>query len=161
MKLSRILSGVILCAVLSTQTASANKIYAEKSKAMAVLSGQYLKALEAQELPAIEQFLHPQIAYKNSTANRVVGASDRQQGKPAAMAALNQMFQHRKLKFEIQHAVYSGDYGVVNGVLHEQMGSAQQAQKVTLPFTMILQVKDGKIVSHEDIVDFRNLPTRK
>ena len=161
MKLSRILSGVILCAVLSTQTASANKIYAEKSKAIAVLSGQYLKALEAQQLSTIEQFLHPKITYKNATVNQVVGASDTQQGKPAAMAALNQMFQHRKLKFEIQHAVYSGDYGVLNGVLHEQMDSAQQANKVTWPFTMILRVEDGKIVSHEDIVDRRNLPTRK
>lgn len=140
---------------LHAQDAAPEPTYAEATAATAPVADAYFAAYIARDWDALEPLLADDGSFQDPTATRVFG-SVAAEGRAAVMERFRKGYVGiTHMQFATTRRMMSGDVAIYEGAL--DWGLALQGgamvQSVT-PMVIVLTVRNGKIASHRDYVDY-------
>lgn len=143
----------VLVAILPA--AASAQDYSATSAVTRDVASDYLQAYIARDWDRLETLLGDEASFEDPTAKLVFGGGIRQ-GKPAMMTMFREGYSSiTDMRFDEQLRFAAGNIAVFEGVLTwtalHQGGVPVTAE---MPFVVILEVEDGKVVSHRDHADY-------
>ncbi len=162
-KLAPILAAALLLTALqvraqSTPAAAAAgpAVYMAAGAATRPVADAYFAAYFARDWARLEPLLADDVSLNDPTATLLFGAGGGAIGKTQVMTGLRTVFAGVKaFDFRQQRALYSGNFAIYEGDLDMtiDMRDGRDVSSTT-PMVVVLEVKDGKIFSHRDYVDY-------
>ncbi len=129
---------------------------AERSAQTEVIAKLYFDAYIARDWDRLEPLLDEQIRFDDATAHLVFGAVGKQ-GKAVLMKAFRETYASiRDMRFHPQSQFASGEHMVFVGELEWSIGLPDGLTVGNrMPFVVRLQVRDGKVLEHQDTADYK------
>ena len=110
------------------------------------------------EFDAMERLADPAVSFEDPTANTVFGGAV-VSGREQTYAKMRQTFAgFTHLAFRPTRKYFSGEHAVMEGVIDwtfKGETAGQQISIVGMPLVIILQVREGRVLTHRDFGDYR------
>ena len=129
--------------------------YQRFSTETAAVADPYFNAYIAMDWAKVEALAADNISVRDPTAARLFGAAGAE-GKATVMHNFRTTYAGLKgMRFETTRTIHSGDLAIYEGALEWtlDMRDGRDVTSVT-PMVIVLEVSDGKVVSHRDYVDY-------
>lgn len=150
---------ILAAALAHTIPASAQEgpapSYAEASAATAPVAEAYVTAYTTRDWDTLEAHLAEDASFEDPTATLVFGGI-RSDGRAAMMERFRVGYASlTHMEFERSRTIVAGDVAVYEGALAWglDLGNGTLVESVT-PMVIVVTVKDGKVVTHRDYVDY-------
>lgn len=145
----------LAASIIAIPSSAAAQSYAEASEMTRTIADEYFNAYVGLDWDRLEPLLADDASFKDPTARLVfggVGATD----KTAMMSLFREGYAAiTEMKFEEDRRIIAGDVAVFEGSLTwTAIHRGGVPVTATLPFVTIIEVKDGKVVSHRDHGDY-------
>jgi ketosteroid isomerase-like protein len=150
---------MIFCfaALLYVSFVSSENKTANSSNKQAFFAEDYLKTFYAKDFQALESFYTDRSVFEAPAGLWHTSAQAlKAQGKEEVLSLLKTSLQHSPQSTLNLHEYYqSGDFTIVHGHLSVEKtvyaaGASSQTVKEQFPVTVILKIKDGKVLMHEE-----------
>lgn len=110
------------------------------------------------EFDAMERLADPAVSFDDPTANTVFGGTI-VSGREQTYAKMRQTFAGiTHLAFRPTRKYFSGEHAVMEGVIDwtfKGEAAGQQISIVDMPLVIILQIHEGRVLTHRDFGDYR------
>lgn len=128
---------------------------AERSAQTEAIARPYLDAYIARDWDRLEPLLDEEVRFDDATAHLVFGAVGKQ-GKAVLMKAFRETYASiRDMRFIQQSRFASGEHMVFVGELEWGIGLPDGLNVDSrMPFVVRLQVRNGKVLEHQDTADY-------
>lgn len=129
--------------------------YAEASVVTSDVASRYLDAYIARDWDALEPLLADEATFRDPTAKLVFGGEGAT-GKAAMMTMFRQGYSAiTDMGFEEDRRIVGGTVGIFEGTLTwTALHRGGVPVTARMPFVLILELEDGKVVSHRDYGDY-------
>lgn len=129
---------------------------AERSAQTEAVAKPYFDAYIARDWQRLEPLLDDHIHFDDATAKLVFGAVGKQ-GKAELLKAFRETYASiHDMKFHPTSQFASGEHMVFVGELEWRIGMPDGLLVDTrMPFVVRLQVRDGKVLEHQDTADYK------
>lgn len=144
----------LLAFAVPASAATENR-YTAETAATAPIADAYAAAYVALDWDRLEPLLADDASFLDPTATLVFGSVGTQ-GKVAVMKNFRSAYASlRKMSLTKRQVIHSGHFALYIGDLTwtVDMGDGRDVSSVT-PIVIVIEVKDGKVVSHRDYVDY-------
>jgi hypothetical protein len=150
------LSLALLSSILPACAQPARPSLAELSAQTEAIAKPYFEAYIARDWGRLEPLLDEQVRFDDATAQLVFGAVGKQ-GKAELMTAFRETYASiRDMRFHQQSQFTSGEHVVFVGELEWSIGLPDGLKVETrMPFVVRLQVRNGKVLEHQDTADYK------
>lgn len=156
--------GLSLLSMMSMQTLHAaspaqpdvlKQSYAQAAQITAEVGQRYLQAYFHKDWQQLEPLLAEHASFADPTATQLFGAADKI-GKAAIMQAFRDNYAPISFQFQQESQMEAIDHAIFFGKLSWTY-QLKQGQLVVdkMPMMVVLQIQDGKVISHRDYADYR------
>jgi ketosteroid isomerase-like protein len=156
-KTLRCVASLILAIFFTLPAGAAQKApdYNQLSAVTAETGQRYLQAYFAKDWNTLETLLADTASFADPTATQLFGAETKT-GKTAIMAAFRTHYAPISFQFSQESSMFAIDHAIFVGQLSWTYQQAQQKLVVEkMPIVVVLQMADGRVVSHRDYADYR------
>jgi len=151
------LTSLIFSIVLSPLQAAEQKVpdYSQLSAVTAATSQRYLQAYFAKDWNTLETLLADTASFADPTATQLFGAETKT-GKTVIMQAFREHYAPISFQFTQDSSMFAIDHAIFVGKLSWTYQLPKQKLVVEkMPMVVVLQMVDGRVVSHRDYADYR------
>lgn len=153
----RCVASLFLAIFLTLPAGAAQKApdYNQLSAVTAENSQRYLQAYFAKDWNTLESLLADNASFADPTATQLFG-SETKNGKAAIMTAFRTHYAPISFQFSQDSSMLAIDHAIFVGRLSWTYQQGQQKLVVEkMPMVVVLQMVDGRVVSHRDYADYR------
>jgi len=130
------------------------KLYTETGEAAAPVADAYFDAYIALAWDRVETMLADDASFCDPTAEPLFGAVSAV-GKQKMMARFREGYAVLKgMSFDTTRVIHSGGFAIYEGQLTWTIGMGSRDVTSTTPMVTIIEVRNGKVISHRDYVDY-------
>lgn len=148
-------AGLCACAMPALAQDTPPPSYAEVSAQTAPVGEAYIAAYTSRDWDALEPLLADDASFHDPTATLVFG-DIRSETRAAMMERFRVGYAGlTHMEWSGIRTIVAGEVAVAEGVLHWglDIGGGKTVDSVT-PMVIVVTVKDGKVVSHRDYIDY-------
>ena len=153
----RCLASLFLSIFLTLPAGAAQKApdYNQLSAVTADISQRYLQAYFAKDWNTLETLLADSASFADPTATQLFGAETKT-GKTVIMQAFREHYAPISFQFIQDSRMFAIDHAIFVGKLSWTYQLPKQKLVVEkMPMVVVLQMVDGRVVSHRDYADYR------
>lgn len=130
--------------------------YLDDSAATRAVAEPYYAAYIDRRWDALQALMHADATWRDATAMQLFGGTEHH-GRERVMAYFRQAYAGiRDMRAQITRQFFSSHTAVFEANLDWtiDIGKGRQARTPAMPFVVVLTLRDGKVVDHQDLADY-------